>query len=57
MEAVIQRIEEAPADLLEADGPIKRGCVGKVEAWEENKIRLHWINWFEYCFCHAAILH
>ena len=51
VEAVIQKIEEAAAELLEADGSIKRGCVGRVEAREkENRIKLHWNNWFDVSF-------
>ena len=62
VEAVIQKIEEAAAELLEADGSIKRGCVGRVEAREkENRIKLHWNNWFDVSFqvlfCHSAIVH
>ena len=36
MEAVIQKIEDAAAVLLEADGSIKRWCVGRVEAREKR---------------------
>ena len=51
VEAVIQKINEAATELLEADGSIKRGCVGRVEAWEkENRIKLHWNNWFDVSF-------
>ena len=62
MEAVVQKIEEAAVELLEADGSIKRGCVGRVEAWEkENRIKPHWNNWFDVSFQvsfrHAAIVH
>ena len=57
MEAVIQKIEEAAVELLEADGSIKRGCVGRVEAWEkENRIRLHRNNWFEVRFQVISLL-
>ena len=36
VEAVIQKIEDAAAVLLEADGSIKRWCVGRVEAREKR---------------------
>ena len=51
MDAVLPKIEEAAAELLEANGSIKCGYVGKVEAWEnENRIKLHWNNWFDVSF-------
>ena len=51
MEAVIQNIDEAAAELLEANGSIKRGCVSRVDIWEkENRTKLHWNNWFDVSF-------
>ena len=51
VEATIQAIEQAAADLLNPDGSIKAGCVGRVERWErEHKIKLYWNNWFDVSF-------
>ena len=51
VEATIQAIEQAAAELLNPDGSIKAGCVGRVERWErEHKIKLYWNNWFDVSF-------
>ena len=51
VEAVIEKIREASQEFIEVDCSIKRGCVGNVEAWEkENRIKLHWNNWFDVSF-------
>jgi hypothetical protein len=45
VESGIAKIEDAASELrvLEADGSIKHGCIGRVEAWEkENRIKLYW---------------
>ena len=48
VEDVIRKIEEASAELLNPDGTIRDGCIGRVQEWEkENRIKLHWNNWFD----------
>jgi hypothetical protein len=36
VESVIGKIEEAASELLEPDGKIKHGCIGKVQAWKRR---------------------
>ena len=48
VEDAIRKIEEASAELLYPGGAIRDRCIGKVEQWEkENRIMLHWNNWFD----------
>jgi hypothetical protein len=51
VEDVIRKVQEAAAELLNPDGTIKGGCIGKVQDWEkEHKIKLQWNNWWDVSF-------
>jgi hypothetical protein len=57
VEDVIRKVKEAAADLLNSDGTIKVGCIGRVQDWEkEHKIKLQWNNWWDVSFAHFFLL-
>jgi len=48
VENVVMKIKEASAELLNKDGTIRDGCIGRVHDWEKaNRIKLHYNNWFD----------
>ena len=53
---IMRKIEQASAELLNRDGSIQQGKIGKVDEWEKmHKIKLHWNNWFDVSFKFAPL--